>query len=124
MQEVQESRFFNFPEEEEKILEFWESIDAFGQQLKQSEGKPEYVFFDGPPFATGMPHYGHLLAGTIKVRGLLHVYEIDILSGICLFSALDYIPTCLRRQPTERELRAYTYLLSQVISMIQCTALI
>lgn len=68
MQEVQESRFFNFPEEEEKILQYWKSIDAFHQQLKRSEGKPEYVFFDGPPFATGMPHYGHLLAGTIKVR--------------------------------------------------------
>ncbi len=45
---------------------FWESIDAFEQQLKRTEGCPEYTFFDGPPFATGMPHYGHLLAGTIK----------------------------------------------------------
>ncbi|GBG73958.1 hypothetical protein CBR_g17670 [Chara braunii] len=35
-------------------------------QLKRTEGKPEYVFYDGPPFATGLPHYGHILAGTIK----------------------------------------------------------
>ena len=31
-----------------------------------SKGKPEYTFYDGPPFATGLPHYGHILAGTIK----------------------------------------------------------
>lgn len=48
------------------LQSFWESIDAFEQQLKRTEGCPEFVFFDGPPFATGMPHYGHLLAGTIK----------------------------------------------------------
>ena len=34
--------------------------------MKQSKGKPLYTFYDGPPFATGKPHYGHLLAGTIK----------------------------------------------------------
>ena len=33
-----------------------------------SEGKPEFTFYDGPPFATGLPHYGHIAAGTIKVR--------------------------------------------------------
>lgn len=70
MEDVPESRFFSFPEEEEKILNYWKSIDAFEEQLKRTEGKPEYVFFDGPPFATGMPHYGHLLAGTIKVGTL------------------------------------------------------
>jgi valyl-tRNA synthetase len=67
MEDVRESRFFSFPDEEEKILKYWNSIDAFHEQLRRTEGKPEYVFFDGPPFATGMPHYGHLLAGTIKV---------------------------------------------------------
>ena len=41
-------------------------IDAFQTSLKQSKGKPLYTFYDGPPFATGKPHYGHLLAGTIK----------------------------------------------------------
>ena len=56
----------SFPAEEEKVLKYWTDIDAFKTSLKQSEGKPEYVFFDGPPFATGNPHYGHILAGTIK----------------------------------------------------------
>ena len=60
----------NFPEEEEKVLKFWEDTDAFHQQLKLSEGKPEFTFYDGPPFATGLPHYGHIAAGTIKVSGL------------------------------------------------------
>ena len=56
----------NFPKMEEEMLEFWKRIDAFHTSLKKSEGKPEYSFYDGPPFATGLPHYGHLLAGTIK----------------------------------------------------------
>ena len=66
------SRFENigdkisFPAEEEKTLAFWASIDAFKTSLKLSEGRPEYTFYDGPPFATGLPHYGHILAGTIK----------------------------------------------------------
>ena len=47
-------------------MELWRSIDAYQTCLKQSEGKPDYTFYDGPPFATGLPHYGHILAGTIK----------------------------------------------------------
>lgn len=56
----------NFPKEEEKILKLWKELDAFKTSLKQSEKKPRYTFYDGPPFATGLPHYGHILAGTIK----------------------------------------------------------
>lgn len=56
----------SFPDEEEKILKYWKEIDAFRSSLKQSKGKPRYTFYDGPPFATGLPHYGHILAGTIK----------------------------------------------------------
>ncbi|KAL3312459.1 Isoleucine--tRNA ligase, cytoplasmic, partial [Cichlidogyrus casuarinus] len=56
----------NFPSEEETILQLWKDKDAFHTSLKQSAKKPRYTFYDGPPFATGMPHYGHLLAGTIK----------------------------------------------------------
>eukprot|EP00057_Strongylocentrotus_purpuratus_P012333 XP_011666807.1 PREDICTED: LOW QUALITY PROTEIN: isoleucine--tRNA ligase, cytoplasmic [Strongylocentrotus purpuratus] len=56
----------NFPQEEEKILQLWKELDAFQSCLKQSKGKPRYSFYDGPPFATGLPHYGHILAGTIK----------------------------------------------------------
>ena len=56
----------NFPQEEELILKLWKDIDVFKNCLKQSKGKPRYSFYDGPPFATGLPHYGHILAGTIK----------------------------------------------------------
>ena len=49
------------------MLKYWQDIDAFKKQLKLSEGKPLYTFYDGPPFATGLPHYGHIAAGTIKV---------------------------------------------------------
>ncbi|RKO91449.1 tRNA synthetases class I-domain-containing protein, partial [Blyttiomyces helicus] len=56
----------SFPDEEKKILEFWAEIDAFQTSMELAEGKPRFSFYDGPPFATGLPHYGHLLAGTIK----------------------------------------------------------
>lgn len=56
----------SFPAEEEKVLNYWRAIDAYKTSLKESEGKPDYTFYDGPPFATGLPHYGHILAGTIK----------------------------------------------------------
>jgi isoleucyl-tRNA synthetase len=57
---------FSFPREEEKIFAMWEDIDAFQRSIELTEGKPEFAFFDGPPFATGTPHYGHILASTIK----------------------------------------------------------
>jgi isoleucyl-tRNA synthetase len=63
--EVQ-SESFDFSKEEENILKFWNDIDAFKTQLKLSEDRKRYTFYDGPPFATGLPHYGHILAGTIK----------------------------------------------------------
>lgn len=56
----------SFPQEEEKILKFWLEKEIFAKCLKQSAGKTRYTFYDGPPFATGLPHYGHILAGTIK----------------------------------------------------------
>jgi isoleucyl-tRNA synthetase len=56
----------DFPRMEEDILVYWKDIDAFKTSLKKSEGRPVYTFYDGPPFATGLPHYGHILAGTIK----------------------------------------------------------
>nr|DAD24502.1 TPA_asm: hypothetical protein HUJ06_025966 [Nelumbo nucifera] len=66
MEEVCEGKDFSFPKQEEKTLKFWDEIKAFENQLKRTEHMPEYVFYDGPPFATGLPHYGHILAGTIK----------------------------------------------------------
>lgn len=56
----------NFAELEESILKFWSEQGIFEKSVAIREGAPEYVFYDGPPFATGLPHYGHLLAGTIK----------------------------------------------------------
>ena len=56
----------SFPEMEQEILRFWKEHDTFKKSLEQRKNAPEFVFYDGPPFATGLPHYGHLLAGTIK----------------------------------------------------------
>lgn len=56
----------DFPKEEEAVLKRWKEIKAFETQVELSKGKPPYTFYDGPPFATGLPHYGHLLASTIK----------------------------------------------------------
>ena len=56
----------SFPEIEKEILNFWEKEQIFQKSLENSKKEKEFVFYDGPPFATGLPHYGHLLAGTIK----------------------------------------------------------
>lgn len=56
----------DFPGQEREVLQFWEREGIFRKSLERRRGAPEFVFFDGPPFATGLPHYGHLLAGTIK----------------------------------------------------------
>lgn len=51
---------------EEKVFAFWQNNHIFQKVLTQSESKKRFNFYDGPPFATGSPHYGHLLAGTVK----------------------------------------------------------
>jgi isoleucyl-tRNA synthetase len=56
----------NFSEEEELVLERWHKMDAFKRQLELSKDRKPYAFYDGPPFATGLPHYGHMLTSTIK----------------------------------------------------------
>ena len=56
----------NFSEQEEKILEFWKEKGIFKKSISQREGCDEYVFYDGPPFATGLPHFGHFIPSTIK----------------------------------------------------------
>ena len=55
-----------FPEIEQRILEFWKQDATFQASIDQREGAPEWVFYDGPPFANGLPHYGHLLTGYAK----------------------------------------------------------
>ncbi len=49
-----------------EILELWDRIDAFRLSVERRPLEAEYTFYDGPPFATGSPHYGHILAGVIK----------------------------------------------------------
>lgn len=56
----------DFPRMERDILAFWERHGTFKKSLERNRGGRDFVFYDGPPFATGLPHYGHLLAGTIK----------------------------------------------------------
>ncbi len=56
----------DFVKNEETVLAYWNEIKAFEQQLEKTKNNPHYTFYDGPPFATGTPHYGHICAGTIK----------------------------------------------------------
>ncbi len=56
----------SFPEREERILELWQKRGIFQKSLENRAAQPVFAFYDGPPFATGLPHYGHLLAGTLK----------------------------------------------------------
>ncbi|QSB06009.1 isoleucine--tRNA ligase [Natronoglycomyces albus] len=60
----------NLPEVEQRVLEFWEKDDTFRASIENrpagENGSNEFVFYDGPPFANGLPHYGHLLTGYVK----------------------------------------------------------
>ncbi len=57
---------FSFPVMEEEILEFWKKRDTFNKSLQKNKGTRPYVFYDGPPFATGLPHHGHLVPNALK----------------------------------------------------------
>ena len=56
----------NFPSMEEGVLKFWEDNRVFERSVEQRKGQESFVFYDGPPFATGLPHFGHFVPGTIK----------------------------------------------------------
>ena len=56
----------NFPALERAVLEHWRAQDTFGASVRQRPQDREFVFYDGPPFANGLPHYGHLLTGYVK----------------------------------------------------------
>jgi isoleucyl-tRNA synthetase len=56
----------SLPKMEHEVLTLWDEKDIFARSLEQTRNGPQFSFYDGPPFATGLPHYGHLLAGTIK----------------------------------------------------------
>ena len=60
----------NFPALEEAVLDYWAGDGTFKASIEAREaglkGENEFVFYDGPPFANGLPHYGHLLTGYVK----------------------------------------------------------
>lgn len=56
----------SLPDLEEGILKYWREEDVFKRSMSRRSDGEVFSFYDGPPFATGLPHYGHLLAGTIK----------------------------------------------------------
>ena len=60
----------SFPAMEEETLAYWKADGTFQASIDQrpagTDGDNEYVFYDGPPFANGLPHYGHLLTGFVK----------------------------------------------------------
>ena len=59
-----------FPQIEERVLSYWQADDTFRASVERNpageQGSNEFVFYDGPPFANGLPHYGHLLTGYVK----------------------------------------------------------
>ena len=56
----------DFATMEEGVLSFWKENDIFRKSVDMRSADNEYVFYDGPPFATGLPHFGHFVPGTIK----------------------------------------------------------
>ncbi len=56
----------NFPEKEQEVLRYWEENNVFKKTLEKPAPKGPFVFYDGPPFATGLPHYGHIVASVMK----------------------------------------------------------
>jgi len=56
----------SFPELEEGVLAYWAAGDTFRESVGQRPLEREFVFYDGPPFANGLPHYGHLITGYVK----------------------------------------------------------
>jgi isoleucyl-tRNA synthetase len=56
----------NFPALERDVLAYWQAQDTFRASVRQRPADREFVFYDGPPFANGLPHYGHLLTGYVK----------------------------------------------------------
>ena len=60
----------DFPRIEEEVLAYWKTDGTFQASIDNrpagADGENEFVFYDGPPFANGLPHYGHLLTGYVK----------------------------------------------------------
>ena len=65
----------SFPKLEEQTLAYWEADNTFQKSIDNraagENGSNDFVFYDGPPFANGLPHYGHLLTGSVVLVGTL-----------------------------------------------------
>jgi len=57
---------FSFVDAEHRVLDFWQKEQVFQQSLANTENGEPYIFYDGPPFATGLPHHGHLVGSILK----------------------------------------------------------
>lgn len=64
--EAPQSENFSFPEAEKSVLKFWQEKQIFKKSLEKTKSGKNYIFYDGPPFATGLPHHGHIVASTLK----------------------------------------------------------
>ena len=64
MQEI--SNKIHFPELEKEILQFWRDEQIFQKSIDQRPEDRPFIFYDGPPFATGLPHHGHLVGSILK----------------------------------------------------------
>ncbi|HMB65283.1 MAG TPA: class I tRNA ligase family protein, partial [Patescibacteria group bacterium] len=62
----QENTKSSFSQMEEEILDFWDKSNTFQRSVDKEAPNGDFVFYDGPPFATGLPHYGHLVGNIIK----------------------------------------------------------
>ena len=60
------SEGFSFVDAEHRVLDFWQKEKVFQQSLANTENGEPYIFYDGPPFATGLPHHGHLVGSILK----------------------------------------------------------
>ncbi len=65
-QELSGSDSFSFVKAEHAVLQFWRDRNVFQRSLDQTQHCKPYIFYDGPPFATGLPHHGHLVGSTLK----------------------------------------------------------
>lgn len=61
-----QSESFSFVEAEKSVLKFWQEKQIFKKSLEKTKKGKNYIFYDGPPFATGLPHHGHIVASTLK----------------------------------------------------------
>ena len=66
LENIDNSNENSFVHRELKILDFWKQNNIFQKSLEKNRLKKPYIFYDGPPFATGLPHHGHLVGSTLK----------------------------------------------------------